>query len=59
MERVGNNNNLIGFSCGDQFVMTPMIAFKVNLIKTFDIFFFLIALQFFISEFELKIDSIL
>jgi hypothetical protein len=34
MERVGNKNNLIGFSCGDLFVMTPIIAFKVRLIKT-------------------------
>jgi hypothetical protein len=58
MERVANNNNLIGFSCGHQFVMTPMIVFKINLIKTFDIFFF-IAFQFLISKFELKIDSIL
>jgi hypothetical protein len=29
MERVGDRKRLIGFSCGNQFVMTPLIAFKV------------------------------
>jgi hypothetical protein len=31
MERVTNNKLLIGFSCGNQFVMTPAIAFKVKI----------------------------
>ncbi len=30
MERVTNNRFLIGFSCGNLFVMTPAIAFRVN-----------------------------
>ncbi len=29
MERVGDKKRIIGFSCGNQFVITPMIAFKV------------------------------
>jgi hypothetical protein len=29
MERVGDQKRIIGFSCGNQFVITPMIAFKV------------------------------
>jgi hypothetical protein len=29
MERVGDQKRIIGYSCGDQFVITPMIAFKV------------------------------
>jgi hypothetical protein len=33
MERVTNNKLLIGFSCGNQFVMTPAIAFKVKIFK--------------------------
>jgi len=48
MERVGGKNNLIGFSCGNQFVMTPMIAFKVQLTETFH--FFVIVLKFSISQ---------
>jgi hypothetical protein len=31
MERVGDQKRIIGFSCGNQFVITPMIAFKVLL----------------------------
>ncbi len=29
MERVGDKDRFIGFSCGNQFVITPMITFKV------------------------------
>ncbi len=29
MERVGDQKRVIGFSCGNQFVITPIIAFKV------------------------------
>ena len=29
MERVGNKNRLIGISCGNQYVITRSIAFKV------------------------------
>jgi hypothetical protein len=39
MERVGDRNRIIGLSCGNQFVITPMNAFKVLLMiiifKTF------------------------
>ncbi len=31
MERMGESRVQIGFSCGNQFVMTPMIAFKVSI----------------------------
>jgi hypothetical protein len=31
MERVSEKKSLIGFSCGQQFIITPKIAFKVNL----------------------------
>ncbi len=31
MERVSESRVQIGFSCGNQFVMTPMIAFKVSI----------------------------
>jgi len=30
MERVGNTDRQIGFSCGDTFVMTYLTAFKVR-----------------------------
>ena len=30
MERVSDNKRAIGFSCGDQFTMTPILAFKVQ-----------------------------
>jgi len=33
MERVGEKNCLIGLSCGNQFVMTPKIAFKVKALR--------------------------
>ncbi len=29
MERVGDQNRVIGFSCSNQFFVTPRIAFKV------------------------------
>jgi len=32
IEKVGDNRYLIGFSCGNQFVITPKIAFKVRLL---------------------------
>jgi hypothetical protein len=35
MERVGDRNRIIGFSCGNQFVITPLIAFKVLFLKLF------------------------
>ncbi len=35
MERVGDRNRVIGFSCGNQFVITPLIAFKVLFLKLF------------------------
>ncbi len=31
MERVSESRVQIGFSCGNQFVMTPLIAFKVSI----------------------------
>ena len=33
MERVSNKSFLIGFSCGNQFVITPQIALKVTYIQ--------------------------
>ena len=30
MERVSDKNMLIGISCGNSFVMNPLIAFKVR-----------------------------
>ncbi len=30
MERVGETKRLVGFSCGNLYVMTPSIAFKVK-----------------------------
>jgi len=33
MERVGDERYLIGFSCGNSFVITPIIAFKVRLLE--------------------------
>ena len=35
MERVNNGRILIGFSCGNQFIMTSFIAFKVYSFKYF------------------------
>ncbi len=35
MERVGDRNRIIGFSCGNQFVITPLIAFKVLFLNLF------------------------
>ncbi len=35
MERVGDRNRVIGFSCGNQFVITPLIVFKVLFLKLF------------------------
>jgi hypothetical protein len=32
---VSDKNHRIGFSCGNQFVMTPIIAFKVMSVKYF------------------------
>jgi hypothetical protein len=46
MERVGDRNRIIGFSCGNQFVITPLIAFKV----------LLIFLKLFIKHFDYLID---
>jgi hypothetical protein len=36
MERVGDPKRFIGFSCGNQFVITPIIAFKVLFKKLFN-----------------------
>jgi hypothetical protein len=35
MERVTATKHLIGFSCGNQFIMTKVIAFKVSPFKNY------------------------